>query len=344
VKNKSAFANADFLIMIGSMFKSFLGVSLMIVLRLSAWAADFTGPAEWRLVNTNAVARWQAEQSGRAGEEFLALKGVAADKKSGEVRLLAEAVGHGAGTTAEFLLVGPLSDRAYEAAAVTVASPADIVRAVEFTGVRRGSCVDGVRFHFVPCGERFQLYVRRLDDKSGVERLFRDWLQESAPDDPLLCDRGFVFAGGAWKEQDGESVCTTATVPPCSVVSLYNEFSIFDLPRQAGQSAVYGRLTMKEALPYGTLLEVIARPVSREPLVLPLSVTALSAAGELRMRVQNKAQGIDRLGALRESVLWLKSRADAGSDLYLEAGRPFTEGQNPAERDWSLEIPRLRDR
>ncbi len=306
-----------------------IGISLILALRLCAGAADFTGPAEWRLVHTNAAARWQAQQKERAGENFLVLNGVAADKGSGEVRLLAEAVGHGAGTTAEFLLVGPASDRAYESAAVTVASPSDIVRAVEFTGVRRGRCVDGTRFHFVPCGERFRLFVRRLDEQDSVERPFRDLLRESTPDDPLLDDRGFAFAGGVWQEQDGAKVCLADMVPPCSVVSLYNELSIFDLPRQAGQSAVYGRLTLKEALPYGTLLEVIVRPVSRESLVLPLRVTALTEAGQLRLRVQNEARGIDRRGTLQDTVLWLKSQADAGSDLYLAAG--FDDGLTVAQ-------------
>ena len=60
-----------------------------------------------------------------------------------EVRLLAEAVGHRVGITAEFMLVGPLSDRAYEAVAVTVALPGDIVRAVECLGLARGGCGGG---------------------------------------------------------------------------------------------------------------------------------------------------------------------------------------------------------
>ena len=75
-------------------------------------AEEFTGPAEWRLVNTNAVAAWNASQQKLASPALKAWPGVVADAQKREVRLLAEAVGHRAGITTEFLLVGPASDRA----------------------------------------------------------------------------------------------------------------------------------------------------------------------------------------------------------------------------------------
>lgn len=280
-------------------------------------ASEFTGPAEWKLVNTNAVAKWQRESHKRADDDFLSLRGVVADKKKMEVRLLAEAVGHGKGTTTEFMLVGAYSDRAYESVAVTVASPADIVRAVEFLGVKRGRCVDAERFQFVPYGERFDFFTRRLDSDNPRERAFSSLVQESVPADPLYPEEGFVFAGGEWKMKEGRLVSVTSTVPPCSVVSLYNEFSIFDMPRQAGQSAVYGRLSIKTKLPYGALLEVVARPVSRESTLMPLDITVLPDDQSFALSTELRGKKINHGQAVKDTITWLRSQSDAGFDLFV---------------------------
>ncbi len=295
----------------------------------SASAAEFTGPSGWELINTNAVEKWQSACQKQAGADFLVQNGVAADKKKNEVRLLAEAVGHGTGTTTEFMLVGPVSDRAYESVAVTVASPLAIVKAVEFLGIKRGSCIDARKFQFVPCGERFQLFVRRLDGSDSKEEPFGSLLKESIPDDPLFPEDGFAFAGGEWEERNGKSLCLTETVPPCSVISLYNELSIFDMPRQAGQSAVYGRLTVKAALPYGTLLEIIARPVSGESTVLPLDITVQPDGGSFVLHTECVKLKINRSGTVKDAVGWLRSQSDLGKDLFvtLKFDKNLTVGQ-----------------
>lgn len=289
---------------------------LLAVLSASA-ATEFTGPASWKLINTNAVEKWQADCKKLAGDDFLSLKGVVADRKKMEVRLLAEAVGHDTGTTTEFMLVGPHSDRAYESVGVTVSSPSDIVRAVEFLGIKRGSCIDAGNFKFVACGERFRLFVRRLDGGDSKEVAFASYLKESMPDDPLYPQDGFVFAGGVWEQKDGESRCLTDTVPPCSVISLYNELSIFDMPQQAGQSAVYGRLSVKEALPYGALLEIIARPVSKESTVLPVSISVQPSGEGFALHIQCEKLKVSLKESVKESVDWLKSQSDAGKDLFV---------------------------
>lgn len=286
-------------------------------LTLVSMAVEFTGPASWKLVNTNAVAEWQGGCKAKAGDDLLVLNGVAADRSKREVRLLAEAVGNSKGTIAEFLLVGPVSDRAYESALVTVASPGDIVKAVEFIGIKRGSCVDGTRFKFVPCGERFELFVRRLNEKGAKEESFSSLLEESTPDDPLYPAKGFVFAGGEWTDKGGREVCLTGSVPPCSVVSLYNESSVFDLPGQAAQSSVYGRLMMKEDLPYGTLLEVIVRPVSSELRVRPVEITAFVENDQLRLHTQCKPEKIDRKESVKEGIDWLRDQSGKGNDLFV---------------------------
>lgn len=284
-------------------------------LSLSLQAAQFTGPAAWSLVNTNAVKSWQASQS---GEGLMVLKGVVGDKAKREVRLLAEAVGHSAGTTTEFLLVAPASDRAYEAAAVTVATSADIVKAVESIGVQRGHCVDSFQFRFWAYGERFQIYLRRLDLEGAEEVLFSSLLADSRPEGALLAG-GFVFTGGAWSTQAGKLVCLTDQEPPCSVVSLYNECgTLFDLPLQSGQSEVYGRLTLAQKIPYGTLLEVILRPVSAVPMVLPVEVTALLGDDNvLQLRTLNPELKVERKESIESAVVWMRAQVESGKDLFV---------------------------
>ncbi|MDD2600980.1 MAG: hypothetical protein PHO37_17445 [Kiritimatiellae bacterium] len=282
---------------------------------MSSPAIEFTGPSEWLLVNTNAVKSWQASQ--KQGE-LMVLKGVVADKTKREVRLLAEAVGHAVGTTAEFLLVAPASDRAYEAAAVTVADPADIVKAMEFIGVQRGNCVDSYQFRFWAYGERCQIFSRRLDVAGAQEHLISSLLADSQPDDSLLVS-GFVFTGGKWRMEGGEPICLTSIEPPCSVVSLYNQSStLFDLPQQSGQSEVYGRLTLAQKLPYGTLLEVILRPVSSEPMVLPVEVTAaLGDDNALRLLTRNLAHQIERNESMESAMAWMRAQGESGKDLFV---------------------------
>jgi len=284
---------------------------------IAAMAAEFTGPAEWALVNTNAVKSWQARQ---AGDQLLALPGVVADQAKREVRLLAEAVGHSSGTTVEFLMVGPRSNRAYEALAVTVADPGDIVRAVEFLGVKRGACVNGALFQFWPFGERLQMYVRRLDRPEAELVLFSTFLNDSQPEAPLLAE-GFVFTGGEWCDAEGRAVCLTARSQPGSVVSLYNESStIFDLTRQVGQSEVYGRLSVAAPLSYGALLEVVVRPVSAQKTVLPLAVSVSAAEGALLLRTVCADPEIERSERLESAVAWMRAQAESGQDLFVTLG------------------------
>jgi hypothetical protein len=278
-------------------------------------ATEFIQPAEWNIVRTNAVRQWQASKQQMKSDDLLVLNGVMADKRSGEVRLLAEAVGHSSDTIVEFLLIGPRSDRAYESVAVTIAAPDAIVRAVEFTGVKRGDCVDGRNFRFVPRGERFR-FAFRLLDSNEAEQSLSTLLRESESDDSLLNEDGFVFAGGEWKMRDGVLSCVTATVSPCAVVSLYNEKSIFDLPFQAGQSEVYGRFKMRRKLPQGTLLEIILRPVEGTT-VLSLDATALASESGIRLKLTDSEGEINQTSALKDALEWLRSKREGGAELYL---------------------------
>ena len=279
-------------------------------------AADFTGPAAWSLVNTNAVNTWNATHQRAASAAFKVWPGVVADQQKREVRLLAEAVGHRVGITAEFLLVGPLSDRAYEAGAVTVAMPGDIVRAVESLGIARGGGVGSSPFRFWPVGERMTAAVRRLDVSDSPEKPLQTFIADKEASAPLLGEGGLVFTGGGWENR----ACVTDTNMPSSVISLYNAGeTIFDVPFQVGQTEVYGRLSLAEALPYGTLLEVVLRPLAADgkPRVLPLTVAATMDGGAVAVTCKGADGSLLKQAGLADALTWLRGQAESGRELFV---------------------------
>ena len=295
-------------------------ISLLVLLAAvpAARADSFTGPAEWQTVNTNGVRAWQKAQQDRASSAYLVWPGVAADVAKREVRLLAEAVGHKPGITTEFLLVGPMSDRAYESAAVTVAKPSAIVQAVEKIGVPRGGGVGSRPFRFWPCGERVTASVRDLEKPGAEEQPLQALVRDAEAASPLIGEGGLVFSGGRWS---GPEACLTDTNIPCSVISLYNERgTLFDVPFQVGQSEVYGRSTLASELPCGRLLEVVLRPLAPadgKPRVLPLTVTASMDGGEVALACAGADGAVVKKAKLSDALTWLRSKAAEGRELFL---------------------------
>jgi hypothetical protein len=295
-----------------------LGLSLLAG---SVGAAGFTGPSEWLRVNTNAVRVWQEAQQKRASATCSVWPGVAADGQKREVRLLAEAVGHPAGVTVEFLLVGPQSDRAYESAAVTVARPGDIARAVENIGLPRGGCVGSRPFRFWPFGERVSVTVRRLSAPAAVEKPLRTLVRDAEAGAPLIGEGGLVFTGGRWTGEGGSAAYLTDTQLPSSVISLYNEpGTLFDVPFQVGQSAVYGRLTLAEALPFGDLLEIVVsplQPADGKPRVLPLTAVASMEGSEVMLTCAGSDGAVLQKARLADALAWLRARSDEGREVFV---------------------------
>jgi hypothetical protein len=286
-----------------------------------ASGGQFTGPANWALVNTNAVKQWNADQQKRASAQVAVWPGVVADKQKREVRLLAEAVGHAAGITTEFLLIGPLSDRAYESAAVTVSKPSDIVRAMASLGVAAGGCVGSRPFRFWPCGERVSATVRRLDVAGAAEEPLSSLIRDSEPAVPLVGDGGLVFTGGRWLGDSAAQGCWSDTNMPSSVISLYNEPSTtFDVPFQVGQSEVYGRLTLAQALPYGALLEIVFRPqLSKDgqPRVMPLTAKASMQGQDVSVACSGADGAVLKRAGLADTLTWLRSLSEQGRELFV---------------------------
>ena len=280
-------------------------------------AGPFTGPAEWRLVNTNAVSAWNEVQQKSSSATLKVWPGVVVDTQKREVRLLAEAVGHSMGITVEFLLVGPFSDRAYESAAVTVAKPSDIVRAVESLGLMRGGGVGSRPFRFWPYGERVAAAVRRLDVKESKEMPLQSLVRDAESGNPLFGEGGLVFTGGRWNS----AACLTDTNMPSSVISLYNERgTLFDVPFQVGQSEVYGRLTLAEELPYGALVEIVVRPLPSKDgaaRVLPLTIRAEMSGQDVVLICMGSDGAVLKQAALAEAVTWLRVKTEEGREPFV---------------------------
>ena len=113
-------------------------------------------PGEWRPVHTNDIARWMAERGAKDG--------VAVDRAARTVTFLAEATGVSEVDPVEFFAIGPLSDRAYESFAVSVASPAAIAAGLDAIGVPRGLPVDPRRSRFWPQGDGVSFSARILGE------------------------------------------------------------------------------------------------------------------------------------------------------------------------------------
>ncbi|MCL1919611.1 MAG: hypothetical protein FWG50_00810 [Kiritimatiellaeota bacterium] len=281
-----------------------------------AHARQFTGPDAWQPVHTDVIKKWQDEQ-GKGGEAHVRVwNGVAADARQRTVRLLAEAVGHAEGVTTEFLIVGPGSDRAYEAAAVTVAKPSDIVLAMEHIGLPRGGGVYSRPFRFWPCGERVSATARHLSDPEGKAYPLQSLVKDTSAEG-LLGGGGLVFAGGRWR--DGE--CLADTRQPSAVISLYNEAeTLFDVPFQASQGAVYGRVSLAKALPYGEVLEITLAPLPSKdgkPWVKQLNVLAAHENGEWAITCSGTNNAVQHKGDLASTLAWMKAEDAAGRDLFV---------------------------
>jgi hypothetical protein len=292
--------------------------SILAMAALTAAATEFTGPTEWQTVQTNAVNAWCEARQKQASAHCRVFRGVCADTDKKEIRILAEAVGHRPGITTEFLLVGPMSDRAYESLAITVASPGDIARAVEALGIKRGGGIGSRPFRFWPCGERLIPTVRRLSaGPAAKEEPVSAFIADSDTKSPLVGPGGIVFTAGRWSGAD----CLTDTNMPASVFSLYNEpATVFDVPFQVGQSQVYGRLSVAAKLTYGELLEVVLRPwmpKDGKPRVLSVTVRPYKAADGFRAAITDGTGRTLTDGPMPDALAWLKTQADAGREPFV---------------------------
>ncbi len=253
-----------------------LGLGLLF---LSGAAGAATAPMDWAPVHTNDIARWKAVN--RAPE------GVVADAAAKSVRFLVEATGVDAETPLEFLAIGPLSDRAYEALFVTVASPAAIAAACDRVGLPRGREADPFQARLWPFGEKVSLAVAPCTEPrtagGPLDALVKDTrAQEEGP----VLRAPAVWTGGA---RDARGAVVAATNAPCAVFALYTHApSLLQLDGLFDQSSIYGRFMSATALRAGDLFEITAtwdgRRRAQDAVVHLAATNAAARLAELRAR------------------------------------------------------------
>lgn len=255
---------------------------LAVFMPLLTFAEASRAPMDWAPVQTNAIARWKAENQ--------APEGVVVDATTRSVRLLAEATGVSEGESVEFLAIGPLSDRAYESLLVTVASPTAIVGALDRIGVPRGTPTNPLRARLWPYGEKVSVSLKSIDGggaAGGLATLLKD--MRAAEEEPIL-GSPVVWTGGL-RDAVGELVA--ATNVPCAVFALYNHApSLMQLDGLFDQTSTYGRFVAQKTCRLGELFEISVAwdGVSRvKDVELVLSTTnATEAIAALRKSAETK--------------------------------------------------------
>ena len=216
--------------------------------------------------NKAAVEAWAKAHPAvvRGGKDVWSANGIVADREAHTVELIAESCGLNANNTVEFLLIGPGSEKGYEAFAQSFATCGDVVRALEFIGVRRGRIADPAQYSYWSKGER--VVVESAPFAGGEWTPIENWVLDRRTGAALI-PAGFVYTGSQWKGDGGEAVCVADVDQPRSILATYNErFGVFDVPRRAPQGSVYENFVQfpDRVLPEGELLRVRMRPMARE--------------------------------------------------------------------------------
>ena len=207
-----------------------------------------TAPMEWTPVQTDAIARWKAENK--------APDGVVVSASERSVRFLVEATGCAASSTVEFAAIGPLSDRAYESLFVTVASPAALAAAFDRAGVPRGRPADISRARLWPEGEKVALSVRSWGSDTLAPTNLAAVLKDLRPEEGPALEAPAAWTAGA---RDASGAPVASTNIPCAVFALYNHApSLLQLDGLFDQTSTYGRFQAARTFRPGELFELTA--------------------------------------------------------------------------------------
>ena len=160
--------------------------------------------------------------------------GVRADPATHSVTISAVSTDCGLDAPLEFLLVGPDSDRAYEALFVTEASVAEIADAFKKAGIPLGSPFSLEKCRFWPVGVELK-----------VEPPLASFMKETRGD----ATPSIVYTGGT---RDANGVPEAHTNMPSAVFALYNcSQSLMQFNDSLDQSPSYGRFKPAVKMPKG---------------------------------------------------------------------------------------------
>ncbi len=272
--------------------------------------------------------RANAEQASSNTNRF-ARPGVAANRETGEVRILAQATGVGVGDPIEFVLISPNSGHDYEAAAVAFASPSDVYGAMRFLGVSPGRPVDPKSLVFWPKGERVRVTVTGHSTNLWPGEIAAEKLIRNVKTGEAMNDSGFIFSGSKWIEEDSAPAYLPDLAEPHAIISLYNEpATVFDVPRLAPQNSLYDTLFPNPEFlpPTNALLEFALRPEPGKTVDLAMHVAPKNSNPVTLADVAcfitplPEGSGNGSLYPLTEAVKHFSQLTDDGKDVFVHAG------------------------
>jgi hypothetical protein len=253
--------------------KTFFQIRLLGLAALLWAAGPGAGRAEDELVpglavtlkNKARVIQIDASNASRykGSTDMLALPGLVADRKRQCVEVLAESTGLSSNSIVEFLLISETSQHGYEAIGVSFAKPSDIHKALEFIGMRAGAPYNPQQLRMWPKGERVLINLLPQTPGSNATPLRLERLVLDRKSGRPLPDAGFIFTGSLMVDGEQGREYAADAWEPKAVVSIYNEpYAVFDIPRIAAKSAVYGDQVVNPecALGRGVLLSLRLEP------------------------------------------------------------------------------------
>lgn len=173
------------------------------------------------------------------------------NQKDCTIYLLAEFCGLAEGYEVEFLLLGRLSDRAYEAAMIAWDHPSAVKAAAAALQVPLGEDAKIARGMPMARGERFTVEYAPL---TGAQLTFVSIAEEisdaCSTSSQNLFGRGFPYVGQS----------TADDMMPCAIIATYTGCNaLFGMPYYADKSGTYGLFRAKKERAYGTPVVVALR-------------------------------------------------------------------------------------
>jgi len=200
----------------------------------------------------------------KGNKDFMVLPGLVADKASHKITIDGEVTELSTGEPSELYVIDDKSSHGYEALAYSFARPADVIKALEFLGMKPGQAVDSVNRVLWPKGERV-LVSFVIDTKNPKEVPMKDFViyKKTGKNPPNRLSQ--VFTGSVMMDAFDDSnkkVLMADSMDPYGIATSYTESgSIMTTPDNVTKGRAYGTVTSGPLLPpKGTPITIVLRP------------------------------------------------------------------------------------
>jgi hypothetical protein len=197
-------------------------------------------------------------------KDFLVLPGLLADKVNHKIVIDGEVTELSSGEPTELYVIYDKSSHGYESLAYSFAGPSDVMKALEFLGMKQGKAVDSVNRCLWPKGERiFVSFI--IDPKTSKELPMKDFVIYTKTGKNPIDRLSQVFTGSVMMDDFDDAskrVMMAETMDPYGIATSYTESgSIMTTPDNVSKGRAYGSVTSGPLLPpKGTAIKVVLRP------------------------------------------------------------------------------------